>query len=227
MDIEIIYEDDAIIAINKPTGMIVHRTDTSPSDEVVALSLVRKYLKNRIFPIHRIDKRTSGVLIFGKTSQMAHLIHTQIINKSVQKEYWALVNNFAPKTLTSTKELTNNKGKVQQAETHFNTFNQIKVPNDSGGFNGFSFLKAQPKTGRMHQIRKHCNLEGFPIIGDKIYGYHKANKFFIKEFGVKSMFLHSRSYTFIHPLTQEEVTIEAELSSSFKGTIDKLKPYFC
>lgn len=226
MDIKIIYEDEYIIAINKPPGMIVHRTDTSPEDEIVALSLVRKYLKNRIFPIHRIDKKTSGVLIFGKTSKMAHLIHTQIIDKKVQKVYWAIVNNYSPPSATATQELTNSKGKIQSAETVFTTFNQIKIPDETGAITAMSFLQAEPKTGRMHQIRKHCNLEGFPIIGDPMYGYHRANKYFVKKFGIKDMFLHSRSYTFHHPALDEEITIEADLNESFQTALDVLKPYF-
>ena len=122
--------------------------------------------------------------------------------------------------------LLNNKGKTQDAETHFETFQQIQVPNQKREIMGFSFVKAMPTTGRMHQIRKHCNLEGFPIIGDRIYGYHKANKFFIKEWGINDMLLHSKSYTIIHPVTKEPLTLEADIRDAFQDALNKLKPYY-
>lgn len=215
MDIEILYEDDYLVAINKPPGISVHKTEKSPPNDIVALQLLRKKIKARVYPIHRLDKRTSGVLIFGKTSKMAHEVHVQIQNKEVEKRYWVITYNHTPDMFTADHVLTNTKGKEQDAFTEFKTLKHADYVDQNGDSHEFSFIEAYPHTGRMHQIRKHLNLLGYPIIGDTMYGYMKINRQLRKETGLKDMLLHSRSYLFKHPVNEKETAIVASLHEAY------------
>lgn len=216
MELQILFEDEHLVAINKEPGLSVHKTEKSPPNDVVALQLVRKQIKARVYPIHRLDKRTSGFLIFGKSSKMAHEVHTQIQNREVTKKYWVVTYNHTPLNFSADHVLTNAKGKAQDAFTEFKTFAHATWLDKDEQEHKFSFIEAIPHTGRMHQIRKHLNLLGFPILGDTIHGYMKLNRLLMKQTGLKTMMLHSRSYQFSHPADQSNIIIEAPLMPSFE-----------
>lgn len=223
MELQILFEDEHLVAINKEPGISVHKTEKSPPNDVVALQLVRKQIKARVYPIHRLDKRTSGVLIFGKSSKMAHEVHTQIQNREVTKKYWVVTYNHTPANFSADHILTNAKGKEQEAFTEFKTFAHATWVDKDEQVHNFSFIEAIPHTGRMHQIRKHLNLLGFPILGDTIHGYMKLNRLLMKQTGLKTMLLHSKSYHFNHPVNQSEISIEAPLMQAYEDFLKVLK----
>ncbi len=220
---EIIYQDEHIIAINKPQNVIVHKTNHVRAEDVYALQILRKQIKTRVFPVHRLDKNTTGVLIFGLSSEVAHKIHSQIIDQQTIKKYHCLLNNKLDSTVTCNEALKNNKGKVQNAETLFDPIKQFSYQDQKGIIHHYTYCQAIPKTGRMHQIRKHASILGFPIIADGHYGYHKENKLLKRELDVAWMLLHAKSYTLQHPITAQEITLEAALSPHFKKVLRKLE----
>lgn len=220
---DILYRDEYLIAINKPQNVIVHKTNHVRPQDIFALQILRKQIKARVFPIHRLDKNTTGVLIFGLSSEIAHKVHTQIIDQKTLKKYHCLLNNRMESVEKCNHSLENNKGQIQEAETIFTPLEHFSYDDQKGKKHSYTYCEAIPKTGRMHQIRKHASILGYPIIADGHYGYHKENKFLKKELDVSWMMLHATSYTFLHPITAKNLTIQAPLSPHFEKILSLLR----
>jgi tRNA pseudouridine65 synthase len=219
--LDIIFEDAWIIAINKPHGLLVHRSSLARDVSEFALQQVRDHIGAHVFPFHRLDRKTSGVLIFAKTKEVAHAMQTTFACSSTTKEYLALVRGFFPTTYQLDHPLTNEKGVKQSAQTDFRCLQHYELALPFGKFptSRYSFIAAYPKTGRMHQIRKHLNHLRFPIIGDRPHGCNKQNRLFKSEWNMTTMMLHARSVAFIHPMTGQSVTVNASMSDEFQRMI--------
>lgn len=203
---------------------MVHRTKIAQEEELFALQLLRDQINQYVYPIHRLDRKTSGVLIFGLEKETTALFQKAIIAKEVNKRYIAIVRGFFLDTLELDYPLTNDKGKTQEAETHFNLLEKIEinVPLGKHPTSRYSLIEAFPKTGRMHQIRKHCNHLRHPIIGDRPHGCNKQNKLFKEKWEMMTMMLHAISLEFIHPITSEKIRIQAEISPEMQRMIEVL-----
>ena len=215
--LEIIYQDDNYVAINKPHGLLVHRTKIAEEKTEFALQILRDQIGQRVYPVHRLDRKTAGVLIFGLNSEATKLLAKQFTERTTQKTYFAIVRGFSPEKGTINKPLKSEKGNLQESETHFETIANFTLPIPMGKYPTcrYSFVKIQPKTGRMHQIRRHFNHISHPIIGDYKHGDYRHNQLFIKEFGQNVMYLHASSLSFIHPFEQKEITLNTNFQSSF------------
>jgi len=217
IELTILYLDDYIVAVNKPTGLLVHRTYIATQDDQFVLQILRNQIKKYIYPVHRLDKKTSGVLIFALDKETAKLLQQDFINHQIEKRYLAIVRGFFPDEILVDYPLISDSGKKQEAITYFKAIKRNEIPVAFGKHvsSRYSLIEAFPKTGRMHQIRKHCNHLRHPIIGDRPHGCNKQNKLFKETWDMTSMLLHAQQIKLVHPKTKELLLIEAPLFSEF------------
>ncbi|MBP5694890.1 MAG: RluA family pseudouridine synthase [Bacilli bacterium] len=223
LQLDIIYEDDDLIVINKPTGLVVHPGSGHQNDTLVnALIYNKKQLStinglNRIGIVHRIDKDTSGLLLICKNDFVHNAIADQLKDHSMYREYVALVDGVIP----------DNEGKIiGKIGRDKNNRLKMAIDNINGKeavtrfvvekrFNKYSLVKLKLETGRTHQIRVHMSSIGFPVTGDKLYG------------GSTSLYkngqlLHAYKLTFYHPILKKEMSFTFDIPDYFKEIIDKL-----
>ena len=216
-ELEIVYEDDFLIVINKPAGLLVHRSKLARDVKEFALQILRDQVDYQVFPVHRLDRKTSGVLLFTKHQDFVHPFQLALQEPSTQKRYVAIVRGFFPQEVLLDHPLINEKGVKQEAVTQFHLLKKSEIPLPFGKFetSRYSLIEAFPKTGRMHQIRKHLNHLRHPIIGDRPHGCNKQNALFLKEFNLSKMLLHAESVEIKHPFSGEVVKFEAEFPEHF------------
>lgn len=222
--VPVVYEDNDIIVVNKPKGMVVHPANGNPDGTLVnaILAMCKDSLSGiggEIRPgiVHRLDKDTSGLLIVAK-NDLAHMnMSKQIQERKVTKKYIALVKGNVPEdeatihmpiarsTKDRKKMAVDAKGK--DAITHFKVLKR---------YGKYTLLELKIDTGRTHQIRVHMSYIGHPVVGDMVYSNGK------NEFGVKGQMLHAKSLEFKHPVTNKEMHLEAELPEYFKKVLAKL-----
>jgi tRNA pseudouridine65 synthase len=222
--LEIIYQDEVMVVINKPTGLLVHRSPIAADASEFAIQVLRDQIGQKVFPVHRLDRKTSGLLVFALNEEVNKHLQMAFMNRKIDKKYVALVRGFITEKGTIDYALTNEAGKVQDALTHFKLLQQfeIEIPNGKFTTARFSLVEVEPETGRMHQIRKHFAHIFHPIIGDRPHGCNKQNKLFLEKWGMNSMLLHASELTFKHPVSDQEMTFEARLPADFKMTIERL-----
>lgn len=219
--LEIIYQDEFLVAINKPHGLLVHRTKIATEKDVFALQLLRDQLGQKVHPVHRIDRKTSGVLLFALNEEMNSALSAQFRNQQVEKIYFAIVRGFSNDIGTIDYPLKKENGQSQEALTHYRTLERTEIPVPLGKFttSRYSLVEIKPETGRMHQIRKHMAHINCPIIADRPHGCNKQNKLFKEKWSMDSMLLHAKEITFKHPVSHDVVHIKANISSEFERTL--------
>src|SRR5690554_6627563 len=223
--LEIIYRDDYLIAINKPHGLLVHPSSIARNADEFALQLLRDQIGQRVYPAHRLDRKTSGVLLFALDKTTNQSLTQQFTAKTLVKKYWAIVRGFTPEKLTIDYALKKDNGVLQTAVTHLKTIQHVEVDWPSGKHlsSRYSFIEVTPETGRMHQIRKHLAHIFHPIIGDRPHGCNKQNKFWLEKFQMNKMLLHASELSFEHPYSNEPITIKATISEEFQRVLDILR----
>ena len=222
--LEVIYEDDDIIAINKPKGMVVHPANGNPDGTLVnALMAICKDslsgIGGEIRPgiVHRLDKDTSGVIVVAKNDKAHINLSEQIKNHEVKKTYIALVRgivkeNHATINMPIGRSKKDRKKMAvekdgKEAITHFKVLERYPKEN-------VTLLEVQIETGRTHQIRVHLSHIGYPIIGDEVYSNGK------NKWGIKGQALHAKSLEFKHPITGKKMKLEAELPEYFRKILE-------
>jgi tRNA pseudouridine65 synthase len=227
---EILYEDTWLVVINKPPGILVHRTRLS-EDTVFVLQLLRDQLGGaHLFPTHRLDRATSGVLVFAKDADTASWLGTQLMDFKWEKQYVALVRgHFKVDADTIDYPLTDpetGKHEPQQAITHYKVIAQSEMPWPIGlryDSARFSLVEASPETGRRQQIRKHFAHLRHPIINDTRHGDVKYSKWF-KENGMKGrLMLHANKLEVPHPNNGKNLLIEADIDSDFEQLLEQTR----
>lgn len=215
--LEIIYQDEYLLAINKPNGLMVHRSRIAADADEFALQLLRDQIGQHVFPIHRLDRKTSGVLLFGLNKEVVQLMQEEFVNFRIEKKYMAIVRGFFPEKINVDYPLTNDRNKTQEAITFFQKINQSELPVPFGKYetSRYSLIEAFPKTGRQHQIRKHLNHLRHPIIGDRPHGCNKQNKLFKAKWNLETMLLHAQSIKVKHPILEKELELSADLNTEF------------
>ena len=222
-----LYEDDALLAINKPPGLAVHGGSGVKFGVIEALRAAlpdAKFLEL----VHRIDRETSGILLIAKKRSLLVALHALLREGKTDKRYLALVAGHWPhdakhhiRTALAKIVVAGGERRVTEAYDDAYSKDAHTVVNVVKRFAGATLLEAQIKTGRMHQIRVHLASSGYPILGDDKYGDFARNKVEAKR-GLKRMFLHAAKLSFIHPATGERLRIEAPLPpdcSSFLETL--------
>jgi tRNA pseudouridine65 synthase len=224
--LSILYQDDDIVVINKPNGMIVHRSSMALDATENVLYLLRDQIDQYLYPVHRLDRKTSGVLLFALHKTSARLMKSLFTDHHILKTYHAIVRGYFPHDeIKLDYALTNDRGKVQEAATTFRLLQktEVSVPFGKHETSRYSLVEAMPHTGRMHQIRKHLAHMMYPIIGDRPHGCNKQNKLFKDKWELTNMLLHSYSMNFIHPISQEAIFIKAEYPSEFIRMLEVLQ----
>ncbi|MCK5702011.1 MAG: pseudouridylate synthase [Cyclobacteriaceae bacterium] len=228
MLLEIIYQDEYLAAINKPHGLLVHRTKLANDADEFALQILRNQLEKYVFPVHRLDRKTGGVLLFGLNEDINKAMQRAFADKMVSKKYLAIVRGFTEDYGTIDYPLKRENGRIQEAITQYNTLDraELDIPFGKHQTSRYSLLEINPLTGRYHQIRKHLDHIHHPIIGDRPHGCNKQNKLFKEKFQLMTMMLHARELSFTHPVTNEEIRIVAEIQDEFKRMIRLMKFLF-
>ena len=226
--IDIIYEDNDIIVVNKPKGLVVHPANGNPDGTLVnaIMAICKESLSGiggEIRPgiVHRLDKDTSGLLIVAK-NDIAHIkMSDEIKNRQVKKTYIALVRGLVPENEATIKmpigRSTKDRKKMavtkngKEAITHFKVLGRYTTNNGS-----YTLLEIKIETGRTHQIRVHMAEIGYPVIGDSVYSNGK------NEFKVEGQCLHAKKLEFKHPITSKEMNLEAPLPRYFTKILEEL-----
>ncbi len=214
-----------MVVINKPHGLLVHKSPIAADASEFAVQKLRDQIHKKVFPVHRIDRKTSGILLFGLSSEAAQKIQAQLEDSKTQKIYLAIVRGFFPDQIDVDYPLTNDRGKVQEAFTSFKTLKKTELNIPFGKFptSRYSLIEAYPKTGRMHQIRKHLDHLRHPIIGDRPHGCNKQNKLFKERWNMTTMLLHAGELIIKHPYSNETMHLKAPLFDVYRKMIDVLK----
>lgn len=221
----ILYQDADFVAIHKPSGILVHRTRIS-EDTVFVLQLLRDQLGYHIYPVHRLDRMTSGVLIFGKNKAAASSLSELFREQQITKTYIAVVRGYLPTSGTIDYPLARSpKHQKQVAISEYRSLDQTEIPHAISRYptSRYSLVEIKPQTGRFHQIRKHFAHLRHPIIGDRPHGDCKHNKYLREKLGISTMLLHARSFSFVHPYTLNKVIITTEPDISFLKALDILE----
>ncbi|MVM40957.1 pseudouridylate synthase [Spirosoma sp. HMF3257] len=214
----LLYQSNDLVAINKPHGLLVHRSPIASDASEFAVQLLRDQLGQRVYPVHRLDRKTGGVLLFALTESMNSIMQQQFMEGGVDKTYLAIVRGFTPDEQTIDYALRNDEtGVSQDAITHLKTLRRTEIPLPFGkhATSRYSLVELTPTTGRMHQLRKHLAHILHPIIGDRPHGCNKQNKLFKEHFEMNTMLLHAQQLVFNHPTTAERITIMAPFQAEF------------
>ena len=221
---EILFQDDHLIAVNKPAGLLVHRSSIAKDATEFALQKTRDFVGKEVHPIHRLDRKTSGVLLFTFDKNTLHSMQNLFNEGKVRKEYHAIVRGFTDDSGKIDYALVNDKGLTQSARTIYTTHKKWEITKSFGRYktSRYAYVHVFPETGRMHQIRKHFAHIFHPIIGDRPHGCNKQNKFFKREFNLIEMLLHAKSYSFEHPVTSDKIIIQAPIRNEFMRIVSLL-----
>jgi len=216
--LDILYRDEYLIAVNKPHGLLVHRSPIAMDVQEFALQILRDQINHYVNPVHRLDRKTGGVLLFALNKEAEIAMHKQFQENKVRKKYLAIVRGHTPHQEEIDYPLKKENGAMQEALTLYKTLERAEIDVAFGAHqtSRYSLVEASPQTGRMHQLRKHFSHIFHPIIGDRKHGCNKQNKFFKETWEMTTMLLHASSLWFNHPISQKEILIEAPLQPEFK-----------
>lgn len=231
--LDILYRDEQLIAINKPHGLLVHRSSIAADAEEFALQLLRDQINCHVYPAHRLDRKTGGVLLFALDKNTEIMMQQQFAANAVHKTYWAVVRGYTDDAGEIDYPLRKDNGTLQDAFTAYCTIARAELPVALGKHptSRYSLVEAKPTTGRMHQLRKHFSHIFHPIIGDRTHGCNKQNKLFTETWQMDTMLLHALRLEFTHPMSNALIVIEAPLQPEFErmtslmGWHDTIKDY--
>ena len=229
-ELEILYKDEYLVAINKPTGLLVHKSMIDRHEIYFAMKILRDQLDGQwVYPIHRLDKPTSGVLLFTLDSYTAKLMSEQFASHSIQKTYIAIGRGYVEKSGTIDHALREKLDKIsdkdaskykeaQEAITDFKCLGQVELSASVGKYDTvrYSLVELKPKTGRKHQLRRHMKHINHHLLGDTKYGRGEHNKFVREKYNMNRLLLHAKSLEVMHPYTKETLLLEAPLDSVFE-----------
>ena len=233
--LEIVFQDDDLVAINKPSGLLTHRSLIDKRETRFAIQILRDQINQYVYPVHRLDKPTSGVLLFALSKEIAQLMSEQIARHQFKKQYLAIVRGFCePQGVIDypLKEIldrmTDSRAQTdkppQDAVTLYETLDQVEIDYPVGKYqtSRYSLLRLSPQTGRKHQLRRHMKHIHHPIIGDTRYGRGEHNRFFRTRFNFHRLLLHASEVSFKHPVDKRNLVISATPDAQFTQLINSL-----
>lgn len=234
--LEILYQDGYLVAINKPSGLLVHKSPIDKHETRFALQEVRNQIGQYVYPIHRLDKPTSGVLLFALDKQFAKAMSELFREHHVQKEYVAIVRGYIDKKGcinhplkqmldTKAQKIEGITKEEQEAQTEYEGLETIELPYSVSRYATvrYSLVKLMPKTGRKHQLRRHMKHIHHHIIGDTKHGRGEHNTLFRGTFDSHRLLLHAYKITFRHPHTHRTVEISASFDETFKSLFKRFE----
>jgi tRNA pseudouridine65 synthase len=233
--LEILYRDEYLIVINKPSGLLVHRSMIDRHETKFALQMLRDQIGRFVYPVHRLDKPTSGVLVFALNKDTARMLTDIFISSQVQKEYLAVVRGYTDEygiinyplkeqldKMTDAKADRNKE--AQSAVTEYIRLATTELPYPVSRYPSarYSLLKIIPKTGRKHQIRRHMKHILHPVVGDTTHGRTEHNRLFREKFNCHRLLLSAAKISFKHPVSQQQLSVTAPLDNTFRQIIEEL-----
>jgi tRNA pseudouridine65 synthase len=217
MELDIIFEDEFILCVNKPNNVLVHHAKHSRNvaDEDSLLQLIESETKLKAYPIHRLDRKTSGIILLAKQKEFV---------AKFQKIYYGVVRGFTPDYKTIDSPVKGRDAKVhKEALTALKTLEKItlNIPVKPYDSSRYSLVELTPKTGRMHQLRVHANKISHPLIGDAKYGDKNHDTMFLENFGWKNLFLHAGKLEFTHPFSSKKLVLKASFPKDWIVLFDE------
>ncbi|RQP11960.1 pseudouridine synthase [Parapedobacter defluvii] len=227
MVLDILYKDEHLIAVNKPAGLLVHRSSIANDASQFALQLLRDQIGQLVYPAHRLDRKTSGILLFSLDKASDSKMQQLFASRQTHKTYLAILRGYTPQKGEIDYPLKKENGSMQDALTRFSTVAsaEISLPFGKHQTSRYSLVEARPETGRMHQLRRHFAHILHPIIGDRPHGCNKQNRLWKQTFHMDTLLLHASKLHFRHPITGLDLTIRAPLQSEFKRALSILNLY--
>ncbi|MFT7721842.1 MAG: pseudouridine synthase [Roseateles sp.] len=214
-----IYRDEHLVVIDKPAGLLVHRTQLAAHESEAALQLLRDQLGRPVWPAHRLDRGTSGLLLFALSAEMAALLGAMFEQGSMQKRYLALVRGWPREDaglidhpLARDPELPSAGQPLLDAQTRWRVLERREWPlatDPRFATTRVALLEAEPLQGRRHQIRRHLKHLAHPILGDATHGKGPLNRAVAAHLGVQRLWLHAQRLAFRHPLLGTALALEA------------------
>jgi tRNA pseudouridine65 synthase len=229
--LDVLHLDDFLVAVNKPAGLLVHRSQIDRHETHFALQMVRDLLGRRVFPVHRLDKPTAGVLLFALDPGTARMMSDLFTAGGIAKTYLAVVRGLCPAADVidhPLREEDDDRGghadpdrPPQPAITSYRRLANVELPFPSGPHptSRYSLVELQPQTGRRHQLRRHMKHIFHPIIGDTTHGDGRHNALFRREFDCARLLLAAVRFGFVHPHTGQSLEIRAPLDAGFQGLL--------
>lgn len=236
-ELEILHLDDECVVVNKPPDFLVHRSFIATDERENVVRTLSRQLGQKVYPVHRLDRATSGVLMLGLNSEAARLLTTQFERREVKKTYLAIVRGYTDETgtidmplkerhdrIATAKEATENKP-AQEAVTNYETVSKSELHISAGKYptSRFSLVRVSPQTGRRHQIRRHLKHIAHPIIGDIKHGDHKVNQLIEREFAIRRLLLVASRLSIKHPSTDEIMQFSATHGEVFDRALVELQ----
>ena len=216
--LNILYQDEWLVAVDKPAGHLVHPADEPQPDDLVTMKILRDQIGQRVYNIHRIDRPTTGVLLFSVDRTAARALHRALERHQVQKTYWAISCGLAPEEPWECTQALQKEEDAPMRDAR-TSFRRLAVSHPLTAENEpsltLSLIEATPHTGRYHQIRRHLLQQGLPIVGDFRYAGIERSHQLGQLIGTGTrMLLQSKSISFTHPITSEQTVIEAPADPS-------------
>lgn len=230
--LQLLYQDDALLVVHKPAGLLVHRSPIDRHETEFALQYARQLNGgDHVYPMHRLDRPTSGVLVFARDPLTARQLGQQMMAGEVQKTYLALVRGWPPEVGVIDHPLREEPADrrqrrepqpVREALTRYRTLatTEIAVAIEGYPTSRYALVECQPATGRKHQLRRHLKHISHPIIGDANHGRGRHNRYFAQRFGAGRLMLAATGIGFAHPVYGEPFQIEAPLEASFLRVLE-------
>ena len=228
----ILFRDEHIVVIDKPPGLLVHRSEIDRHETRFAIQILRDQIGQRVWAAHRLDRGTSGVLLFGLNREIAGVLGRQFTAGTVEKRYWAVVRGHPPASGTIDHPLSRprdpylfrgdlSSAEAQPALTHYRKLAEIELPVavDRYPTSRYALLELEPLSGRRHQLRRHLKHIAHPIIGDATYGKGRHNRFFADEFDCRRLLLACTELRFNHPASGQRMRIAAPVSGEFAAML--------
>lgn len=222
-EIPILYQDEYLIVVNKPVDLPVHRNDFMPHDAPYLTKLIGDLTGKWILNVHRLDSKTSGVILLAFSKEVAHELALQFERKEVNKTYYAIVQGDPGEGSFDRKVLVKKKTKFKKpAITHFKTLKtvQTNISYKEKENVKLNLVKIMPETGRWHQIRQHFAQHQFDILGDSHHGDFTLNKIITGLIGVRRLFLHAGKLEFFHPELKKQMSFEADIPEGFETILN-------
>ncbi|MGK5085909.1 pseudouridine synthase [Bdellovibrionota bacterium FG-1] len=227
MSLRILFQDDSLVAVDKPSGFHVHPPEDQQnriSNHVNCLAILRDQIQTYLYPVHRIDVATSGVLVFALTPEAAKAISAQFQNREARKTYYCVVRGWVEDEGCFDAPLRSMKDEAKhlEANTRYRCIARVELPTAIGKYETarYSLIEANPLTGRYHQIRRHFARGSHPLLGDAVHGNGEHNRFFRIELKIPALMLKAQRLALKHPLTGEPLCLESRWTGKWHKVFD-------
>jgi tRNA pseudouridine65 synthase len=229
----VLYRDEHLVAVEKPSGLLVHRSPIDRHETRFALQLVRDQIGQRVYPVHRLDKPTSGVLLFALNAAIARLLSQQFAARQIDKTYFAVLRGWPPEAGSIDHPLRDRPDKIADrhrtqerpslaAVTHYRRLGTVELPVAVERYpqTRYALVELRPEQGRKHQLRRHMKHLGYPIIGDAKYGKGVHNRFFREHYDCARLLLVCKRLSLSHPVTGLPLELVADVDMNWQRVLN-------